>query len=98
MPNPNIRTWLCLSWKSAASQGVALSPPLRYDGDMSTFTIEHFQTPSGEAAEKTSGNARHALEVAEKLGSGVTITAPDGRHFHVSDFRMAVDAGEFGVA
>lgn len=65
---------------------------------MSTFTIEHFQTTSGDPVEESAGNARYALEIAEKRGSGVTITAPDGRRFHVSDFRVALDAGEFGDA
>lgn len=65
---------------------------------MAKFIIEHFQTPSGDAAQESASNPRHALEMAEKLGSGVTITGPDGRDFHVSDFRIALDAGEFGDA
>lgn len=59
------------------------------------FSVEHFHTPSGEPVSEDFSDARHALDFAEKKGSGVTITAPDGRHFHVSDFRIAVTNGEY---
>lgn len=62
---------------------------------MTRFTVEHHDTLSGDAVEHDFSNAKAALEFAREAGSGVTITSPDGRHFHVSDFENAVARGDF---
>lgn len=62
------------------------------------FSVEHFQTPSGDPVSEEFADAKQALDFAEKRGSGVTITDPDGQHLHVSDFRIAVGNGKYGPA
>ena len=63
---------------------------------MTDFVVTFWSGPDSDIAmEQSASNAKAALAIAEGGGSGSSIRTPDGDEYDVTDFRHAVEGGEF---
>lgn len=66
---------------------------------MNKYIVSFFDGRDGDNEDERSfKSALQALKFAEEAGSGVTVTAPDGTAYHVSDFKIALDQGKLSDA